>query len=189
MKRFLSLFFIFIFSLSLCSSVFADELASGGDHLSGPDPPSDSGQVSDPDSPSDAGQVSDPDPPSDAGQIPDSDSVLLPDVDPSSGSTVVYGDTDSMSISGDYVLDGVSVYSVVSPVTPSSTTGLKSVLLSLLGNYDPIVVEYRYLNNSSSSYGYLRDVQPDYVWICSFFMFLVVVFCVFRLGGGLIGRS
>lgn len=84
------------------------------------------------------------------------------------------------------IITGVSVYSV-SPVAPSDTNGLKAVLLSVLGDYDAIVVEYQYQNASGTSYNYLREIQPDYVWIASFCMLALVVYCVFRLGGALIG--
>lgn len=84
------------------------------------------------------------------------------------------------------VVTGVSIYSV-SPVTPSDTNGLKAVLLGLIGNYDAIVVEYEYRNPNNNYNSYLREIQTDYVWIASFCMLALVVYCVFRLGGALIG--
>lgn len=84
------------------------------------------------------------------------------------------------------VVTGVSVYSV-SPIAPADTNGLKAVLLGLIGNYDAIVVEYEYRNPNNSYNSYLREIQPDYVWIASFCMLALVVYCVFRLGGALIG--
>lgn len=81
------------------------------------------------------------------------------------------------------LLESVSVYSV-SPIEPSDVTGLKAVLLSLFGSYDPVVVEFAY--SSSNGYtNYLREIQPDYVWIASAAIFALVVYCVFRLGGAL----
>ena len=77
----------------------------------------------------------------------------------------------------------VNVYAL-NPITPEDTTGLKSVLLSLIGDYDAIVVEYEY-QGSNNYYNYLREVQPDYVWLCSAAIFLVVIYSVFRLGGAL----
>lgn len=75
--------------------------------------------------------------------------------------------------------------SSVAPVTPSSTSGLKSALLGILGNYDPVIVEYQY--QSSQGYNnYLREVQPDYVWLCSAALLALVIYCLFKLGGGLI---
>lgn len=81
----------------------------------------------------------------------------------------------------DSILTDVSVYSV-SPISPNDTTGLKSVLLSLIGDYDAIVVEYEYTSNNNYV-SYLREVQPDYVWLCSAAIFLVIIYSVFRLGG------
>ena len=78
----------------------------------------------------------------------------------------------------------VSVMSV-SPIKPEDTSGLKSVLLSVLGDYDPIVVEYQYQNNNQTSYQYLREVMPDYPWCASFVMLSLFVYCLFRLGGAL----
>ena len=75
--------------------------------------------------------------------------------------------------------------SSVAPVTPSSTSGLKAALLGILGNYDPVIVEYQF--QSSQGYNnYLREVQPDYVWLCSAALFALVIYCLFKLGGGLI---
>lgn len=78
----------------------------------------------------------------------------------------------------------VNVYSL-NPITSESTTGLKSVLLSLIGEYDAIVIEYEYQNPNSTYSSYLREVQPDYVWLCSAGIFLVIIYSVFRLGGAL----
>lgn len=73
----------------------------------------------------------------------------------------------------------------VAPVTPSSTSGLKAALLGLLGNYDPVIVEYQYSSGNGYS-NYLREVQPDYVWLCSAALLALVIYCLFKLGGGLI---
>lgn len=85
----------------------------------------------------------------------------------------------------DMVLDSVSVYSV-SPITPDSTTGLKSVILGLIGSYDTIVTDYTYNSNN----GYVQhtiEVQPDYVWMGSFLLLCLILYCLFRLGGAMIG--
>lgn len=79
----------------------------------------------------------------------------------------------------------INILTSVAPVTPSDTSGLKAVLLGLLGNYDPVIVEYQY--QSTQGYNnYLREVQPDYVWLCSFALLALMIFCIFRLGGALI---
>lgn len=88
-------------------------------------------------------------------------------------------------VSEDVVLTGISRVSVP-PVTPSSTTGLKAALLTVLGNYDPVVVVYEYNISSSSSSRYVTDTQPDYVWIASAALLCLVIWCLFKLGGALL---
>lgn len=79
----------------------------------------------------------------------------------------------------------INILTSVAPVTPSDTSGLKAVLLGLLGYYDPVIVEYQY--QSTQGYNnYLREVQPDYVWLCSFALLALMIFCIFRLGGALL---
>lgn len=85
-------------------------------------------------------------------------------------------------VSEDVVLTGISLVSVP-PVTPSSTTGLKAALLSVLGNYDPVVVVYQYNTSSSGYSSYATDIQPDYVWIASAVLLCLVIWCLFKLGG------
>lgn len=82
------------------------------------------------------------------------------------------------------VITDISLASVA-PVTPSSTSGLKAALLGILGNYDPVVVEYQYSSGNGYT-NYLREVQPDYVWLCSSALLALVIYCLFKLGGGLI---
>lgn len=69
---------------------------------------------------------------------------------------------------------------------PSGT--LKSILVKLIGPYNPVVVEYRYQNYNASTYSYLREIQPDYVWWFSAGLFGLLVFCTFRLGGALLRK-
>ena len=101
---------------------------------------------------------------------------------PASSEGVNYGDLTDIPVGAS--IDNISVISVA-PIKPSDTTGLKSALLGVLGDYDPVIIEYQY--NSGSGYSnYLREVQPDYVWICSFALLALVIFCLFRLGGALL---
>lgn len=83
------------------------------------------------------------------------------------------------------VLTASVVASGLAPVTPSDTTGLKSVLLSFIGNYDPPVVQYEY-TTSNNYKQYVNEIQPDYVWICSFALIALFIYCLFKLGGALI---
>lgn len=83
------------------------------------------------------------------------------------------------------VITDINILSAVAPVQPSDTSGLKAVLLSFLGDYDPVIVEYQY--QSSQGYNnYLREVQPDYVWLCSCGLLALMIFCLFKLGGVLL---
>lgn len=88
-------------------------------------------------------------------------------------------------VSDDVVFTGISRVSVP-PVTPSSTTGLKAALLTVLGNYDPVVVVYEYNISGSSSSRYVTEAQPDYAWIASAALLCLVIWCLFKLGGALI---
>lgn len=115
----------------------------------------------------------------------------------SSGGNTVYVLTqpdsevdDDVSVSPVSIDDpGVSITDIslasVAPVTPSSTSGLKAALLGILGNYDPVIVEYQYSSGNGYT-NYLREIQPDYVWLCSAALLALVIYCLFKLGGGLI---
>ena len=93
-----------------------------------------------------------------------------------SGSSVVVNDA---------VLTDVSTLALP-PVTPSSTSGLKAAMLSVLGNYDPVVVVYQYQSSSSGYYSYATDIQPDYAWLASAAVLMLFIFCLFKLGGALL---
>lgn len=101
-------------------------------------------------------------------------------------------DSGFASDSGNSLLDdlnlvGVEVYGLA-PVTPSDTTGLKSVLLEFIGEYDPVIVEYEYQNSNNNYSSYLREVQPDYVWLASCGMLALFVLSLFKLGGAILCR-
>ena len=73
---------------------------------------------------------------------------------------------------------------VVSPVTPANSNGFKAVLLTLLGNYDPIVYDYTYQTNNQY-YSHSITIQEDYPWLCGAAIFSIVLYCVFRMIGGI----
>lgn len=87
--------------------------------------------------------------------------------------------SDSVSSNAD---NGISLMSV-NPVSSSDTSGLKAALLGILGDYDAIIVEYTNGNYTS------REVTPDYVWICSFCLLALFIYCLFRLLGGWLIRK
>ena len=67
------------------------------------------------------------------------------------------------------------------PITASDASGLKSVILDLLGDYSAIQVEWAYENNNGYT-SYTREIQPDYPWLCSAAIFAIVLYCLIRMG-------
>lgn len=102
-----------------------------------------------------------------------SEPVVVPEVNVYNEVVVENGDD-----LGTYV--GTTVYAL-SPISPSNSNGLKSIMLSLIGDWDSIVVEHEYENNNGYT-SYVREIQLDYPWLCSCAIFLVVLFCILRGG-------
>ena len=76
----------------------------------------------------------------------------------------------------------------VSRISANDTTGLHSLMLRLIGDYNPIVKDYAY----TSSSGYTThsiDISPDWSWIMSCALFIIVIYCVFRFIGGLFNNG
>lgn len=90
--------------------------------------------------------------------------------------------------SDEMVLTDINVLSAVAPVTSADANGLKAVVLSLFGDYDPVVVEYRYTSGNGSYQNVLAEAQPDYPWIAGALIFLVIVYCLFKAGGAALCR-
>lgn len=95
------------------------------------------------------------------------------------------GETNVGASPSDPVLTDVALLTGLSPVTPSDTSGLKAVLLSFIGDYDPPIVQFEY-TTSNNYKQYVNEIQPDYVWICSFALIALFIYCLFKLGGALI---
>lgn len=95
------------------------------------------------------------------------------------------GETNVGAAPSDPVLTDVAMLTGLSPVTPSDTSGLKAVLLSFIGDYDPPIVQFEYTTNNNYKQ-YVNEIQPDYVWICSFALIALFIYCLFKLGGALI---
>lgn len=97
------------------------------------------------------------------------------------------GESKAPVVDGEtFTLTDVQIRSL-SPVQPSGDGSLKDVMLSFVGDYDPVVVEYAY--QSSQGYtSYLREIQPDYAWMISVAVLIVFIYCLFRLGGSLLCR-
>lgn len=63
-------------------------------------------------------------------------------------------------------------------VSASDTSGFKAVMLTLLGDYETVVTDYTYQNQS----GYIThsiQVERDWAWIMSCAMFIMVIYCTF----------
>lgn len=207
MKRFFALLLAcWILCLSVCADEIIDDPAPAPDSPSVVDSSSDSVPAPDPVSAPDPVPDLDPVTATDPAPVPDeviddapfeTPAPVVPPVDsvvdvpaPSFSLDEVlsalpegFGSPDL--VSDDVVLTGISRVSVP-PVTPSSTTGLKAALLTVLGNYDPVVVVYQYNSSSSGYSSYATDIQPDYVWIASAVLLCLVIWCLFKLGGALL---
>lgn len=105
-------------------------------------------------------------------------SVVVPDV-------TINNLIDTGEDLGEYV--GTTVYAL-NPVGPGDSNGLKAIMLSLIGDWDSIIVEHAYASTNGYT-NYLREVQLDYPWLCSCAIFLVIIYCIFRLGGAILCRK
>lgn len=117
----------------------------------------------------------------------DSPGELPAQVSPGGNTVYVVGDVmnDDGASPANPVLTDTVVATGLAPVTPSDTSGVKAVLLSFIGDYDPPVVQYEY-TTSNNYKQYVNEIQPDYVWICSFALIALFIYCLFKLGGGLL---
>lgn len=80
----------------------------------------------------------------------------------------------------DPVCVGIETYSL-SPI--ESAAGLKGILLDVLGPYDTVVTQYKYQQGSNQYYSYVNDIQPDYPWIASAVLFILLLCSLFHLVG------
>lgn len=116
----------------------------------------------------------------------DSPGELPEEVSPGGNTVYVVGDVlNDGASSANPVLTDTVVATGLAPVTPGDTSGVKAVLLSFIGDYDPPVVQYEYTANNNYK-SYVNEIQPDYVWICSFALIALFIYCLFKLGGGLL---
>lgn len=73
-------------------------------------------------------------------------------------------------------------------ISANQTSGLHSILLRLIGDYNPIVKDYLYTSNSGYQ-SHSIEIQPDYSWIASALLFIVIIYSFFRLVGILLGGT
>lgn len=79
----------------------------------------------------------------------------------------------------------VQVEQTRTTVAPSDANGFKAVLLTVLGDYETVVTDYTYQNNSNY-YSHSIEIEQDYAWICSCCMLGLFVYCTFRIIGGML---
>jgi len=75
-------------------------------------------------------------------------------------------------------------------VSPSDTSGLHALVLTLIGDYNPIVKDYTYITtsyNGSTQTNHSIEIMPDWSWIMTCLLFIVVIYCVFRMFGIALG--
>lgn len=104
--------------------------------------------------------------------------VIVPNV-------TINNEIDTGEDLGEYI--GTTVYAM-NPVGSSDANGLKAIMLALIGDWDSIIVEHAYASSQGYT-NYLREVQLDYPWLCSCAIFLVMIYCVFRLGGSILCKK
>ena len=73
-------------------------------------------------------------------------------------------------------LVGIETFAL-SPI--ESSTGLKGILLDILGPYDNIVTQYKYQQSNNQYYTYVNEITPDYPWIASACLFIALVISIF----------
>lgn len=75
--------------------------------------------------------------------------------------------------------DIVDVNQTRETVSASDSNGFKSVLLSILGDYETVTTDYTY-QSSNGYYSHSITTERDWAWICSAAILGAVVWCVFR---------
>lgn len=86
----------------------------------------------------------------------------------------------------DLLSESVAVMAL-DPITPADSNGLKAIILELLGDYEAVAWDYTYTSNNQYV-SHSIDIQPDYPWLVSAAVFVVVLFCTFKLGGTLFSK-
>lgn len=101
-------------------------------------------------------------------------------------SIVFADDSDSKNTNTGTDIEKQEVDTSVLRISASDTSGFHSVILGLLGSYNPIVKDYTY----QSSNGYIShsiEITPDYSWIASSCIFAICIYSVFRIIGIALG--
>lgn len=73
-------------------------------------------------------------------------------------------------------------------ISANDTTGLHSVVLQLIGDYNSVVKDYTYITtsyNGTQTTNHVVEITPDYSWLASCLLFIVMIYCLLRLLGSL----
>lgn len=81
----------------------------------------------------------------------------------------------------------VDVETTMLRVSPSDTSGLKAVMLTILGDYETVITDYTY-QTSGSYYSHSVSIERDWAWLCSAGMLALLTYCTFRALGGILAR-
>ena len=75
-------------------------------------------------------------------------------------------------------------------ISANQTSGLHAIILTLIGDYNPIAVTtaYQYPSGTGYTTRYQVDVEPDWSWIMTCALFIVVVWCTFKFIGGIFSK-
>ena len=89
-----------------------------------------------------------------------------------------------------YILEPelVSAETKSQKITAADATGLKAVMLSLIGDYETTITDYTYQSGSSGYYSHSINIERDWSWICSCGVFAIVLYCTFKAIGGFLWR-
>ena len=102
--------------------------------------------------------------------------------------TVSYADEGGMSArySGDNVsIENGDTTLAIMRISANDTSGLHALILTLIGDYNPIVKDYTY----TSQQGYTShsiEIQPDWSWIMTCALFIIVIYCFLKIVGGIL---
>lgn len=89
-----------------------------------------------------------------------------------------------------YILEPelVSAETKSQKITAADSTGLKAVMLSLIGDYETTITDYTYQSGASGYYSHSINIERDWSWICSCGVFAIVLYCTFKAIGGFLWR-
>lgn len=95
-----------------------------------------------------------------------------------------------MARSGEPAISGelIGIEKTMMRVSANDATGFKAIILGLIGDYETVITDYEYRNAGSTYTSHSINIERDWSWIISACIFALVVFCTFRIIGGLICR-